>query len=45
MGGYVAITKDEKTTYSYMQYGTPAQGQSYRFDSYNTVLEILKTAQ
>ena len=45
LGGYVCVTEDDKTTYSYMQYGTPAQGQNYRFDSYNTVLEILNTAQ
>ena len=45
LGGYVCVTENDKTTYSYMQYGTPAQGQNYRFDSYNTVLEILNTAQ
>ena len=45
LGGYVCVTENDKTTYSYMQYGTPAQGQNYRFDSYNTVLEILNNAQ
>ena len=42
MGAYVAVTKGEATEYSYVQFGTPDEGEGYCFDSYNDVMEYLK---
>ena len=41
MGAYVAVSKDNDTTYSYMQYGDVAEGEKYAFASYNDVLQIV----
>ncbi|MBR2025300.1 MAG: leucine-rich repeat domain-containing protein, partial [Clostridia bacterium] len=38
IGAYVAVTDEEKTEYSYMQSGTPDQGDNYCFISYNDIL-------
>ena len=41
MGAYVAVSKDNDTTYSYMQYGDVAEGEKYAFASYNDVLQMV----
>ena len=41
IGTYVAVTKDGKTTYSYVQHGTPGENEKYVFVSYNSVLATL----
>ena len=41
MGAYVAVSKDNDTTYSYMQYGDVAESEKYAFASYNDVLQIV----
>lgn len=38
MGAYVATTDGEKTEYSYIQGGVPAEGESYHFVSYNDIV-------
>ena len=37
MGAYVAVTYGEATEYSYMQAGTPGEGEKYCFVSYNDI--------
>ena len=37
MGAYVAVTYGETTEYSYMQVGTPGEGEKYCFVSYNDI--------
>ena len=37
MGAYVAVTYGEATEYSYMQVGTPSEGEKYCFVSYNDI--------
>ncbi|MBO4982688.1 MAG: leucine-rich repeat protein [Clostridia bacterium] len=39
LGAYVAVTDGEETTYSYMQDGTPENGEKYCFVSYNDLVE------
>ena len=41
MGAYVGTTKDEKTTYSYLQIAAPTNGKYY-CASYNDVVELLE---
>ncbi|MBO4983639.1 MAG: hypothetical protein J6D23_06225 [Clostridia bacterium] len=41
IGGYVAETDDEGTTYSYMQLGTPSEGEKYCYDTYNNIVSAL----
>ena len=41
IGGYVAETDDEGTTYSYMQLGTPSEGERYCYDTYNNIVSAL----
>ncbi len=38
MGAYVAVTDGETTEYSYIQGGTPAEGENYYFASYNDIV-------
>ena len=38
MGAYVAVTDGETTEYSYMQSGTPNDGEKYCFVSYNDIV-------
>ena len=38
MGAYVAITDGEATEYSYLQVGTPSDGEKYCFVSYNEAI-------
>ena len=40
MGAYVAVTDGEKTTYSYMQLGTPDEGAKYFFASFNDLIAL-----
>ena len=40
MGAYVAVTDGEKTTYSYMQLGTPDDGAKYFFASFNDLIAL-----
>ena len=37
MGAYVAVTHGDATEYSYMQVGTPGEGEKYCFVSYNDI--------
>ena len=41
MGGYVMLTKGETTEYSYMQIGTPSEGEKYCFASFNDMVAQL----
>ena len=41
IGAYVAETDDEGTTYSYMQLGTPSEGERYCYDTYNNIVSAL----
>ena len=38
MGGYVEVTDGEAKEYSYMQSGTPNEGEKYCFVSYNDIV-------
>ena len=38
MGAYVAVTDTQGTKYSYMQPGTPNEGEKYYFTSYNDLI-------
>ena len=38
LGAYVITTSDEKSEYSYIQFGSPAQNEKYVFTSFNEVL-------
>lgn len=38
LGAYVAVTEGETTEYSYMQSGTPNEGEKYCFVSYNDIV-------
>ena len=38
LGGYVSVTYEETTEYSYMQSGTPNEGEGYCFVSYNDIV-------
>ena len=38
MGAYVAVTDGEGTEYSYLQSGTPNEGEKYYFASYNDIV-------
>lgn len=38
IGAYVKATNEEKTEYSYMQSGTPNEGEKYSFISYNEII-------
>lgn len=38
MGAYVAVTAGEATEYSYLQYGTPNEGEKYCFVSYYDII-------
>ena len=38
IGAYAAVTNGESTEYSYMQFGTAAQGEKYCFTSYNDII-------
>ena len=42
LGAYIAVTKDDTTEYTYVQNSAPAEGEKYSFDTYNSVLELLK---
>ena len=42
LGAYIAVTKDNNTEYTYVQNSTPLDGEKYSFDSYNSIIEILK---
>ena len=35
MGAYVEVTDGEETTYSYIQAGTPLEGEKYFFTTFN----------
>ena len=41
IGAYVAVKNDEGTTYSYMQLGTPSEGERYCYDTYNNIVSAL----
>ena len=41
-GAYVAVNNGESTAYSYLQSGTPSEGEKYYFASYNDVLALTK---
>ncbi len=43
MGAYVAVTEGETTEYSYMQSGTPEEGEKYCFVSYNDIVGVSST--
>ena len=38
LGAYVALTENGKTTYSYMQEGTPNEGEKYHFVSFSQII-------
>ena len=38
MGGYVAVTSENTTEYSYLQEGTPVNGEKYVFTSFNEII-------
>ena len=38
LGAYVAVTDDEGTAYSYIQSGTPIEGEKYCFTSFNEIV-------
>ena len=38
MGGFIAVADENGTTYSYMQAGTPQEGDVYEFVSYNGII-------
>ena len=42
IGAYVAVSKDEKTEYFYMQSSTPIAGAKYVFESYNDIVNNSK---
>ena len=42
LGAYIAVTKGENTEYTYVQNNLPLNGEKYSFDSYNSVIELLK---
>ena len=40
LGAYVAVTDGETTEYSYLQSGTPNEGEKYCFTSYNEIVGV-----
>ena len=41
IGAYLKISENGNTDYTYMQYGTPNEGEKYAFVSYNDVMDIV----
>lgn len=42
IGAYIAVTKGDSTEYTYVQNSAPLDGEKYSFDSFNSIIEILK---